>query len=904
WQVLLHELELLADPPAAAAASVLSQHPASSSAAAAPADKAGGFNNATANSTNPRNSNSGNTASGSSSDTTNRTATDNIANGFTNASSPVLLSMLESLDDVSLLLAEDLLDRMSQHWRQRLKQQQQQEQQQDQDQEPQQQHAQTAGRQQNQESEPQSEQGQQGQPAGQQEAAAALLKGDDGDGDSGGTSSSGASAKSSSTSTTTTTSSSDSVNGRRGRQLLQDPQVSANYANAFRLVFGNFFDLVGGALRYLALLAGEANLALLNLRWIRDLSYLASAPLDNIVNSNWLPLPGDNNELRALLTTALNDYCAPELVAPTQLRLGEFRGPIFSLAITPAVCPIRVDADSGRRSINWDNCIPARLTILLTPNTYSTPRYTAPSYRGQSCRYSRAFGTDFIFSEGGGTTSFTFRTSARQLDIVPVLNQYFFQARFSRFNAENTALFNVTGGPSLARNSFAAPAPGSGTNTAIVFRAANETTTASTSTSASRSWASEPTDGGGVAADTGDLEAIRDEPPEVYDRAASSGVRQQGMGLAAAGQQQQEGWKQRQEGGGLERGSVLGSQEQRQQQQQQAEGHRSPPLATAPAAAAAAPAADAAAPAADAEESAAQPPPTLSPPAPGPPPQQLQPVSPFGLPQLPLPLPAESPAANASGYGSWDGVLPYMARSRTQSQQVGSTQVKQPLQQQQHQPPRHSGNVPAHDRPMTPLPPPPPPPPYGGGQLTSDVITDAVVPYNRHHRAVPAVLTSPPPPPLLRLTTPPSLASAPASALLPPPPQPQPPLVAAESSTPPPSAAAASGGDGQQDRILPYIPGTISSRAHQSLSASSLPSSRLTEAEADVGPGTQKGEGDARGAGAGAGKDGSLTTEAVELYEVTHNRRSPHPPPPPPAAAATLRSPPSVPPPKRRGSEP
>ncbi|PNW80474.1 hypothetical protein CHLRE_07g319002v5 [Chlamydomonas reinhardtii] len=259
--------------------------------------------------------------------------------------------------------------------------------------------------------------------------------------------------------------------GHGRRRLHQTgPVGSGNYANAFRLVFGNFFDLVGGAGRYLATLAAEANLLLLNLPWIRDLAYLATAPLDNLVNSNPLPLPQSNAQLRALLVTALNAYCTPEVTTPPALLLGSYKGPTLSLAIQPAVCPVQVDLETGKRSIQWDACTPARLSITLTPATYTGKYYSAGRYAGKACRYSRVLGTDVTLRLGGGSTATTLRSSARQLDIVPVLNQFFFRGLFSAFVADNIATRNITGGPVLQASSVAAPAPGAGTNGAVVFR--------------------------------------------------------------------------------------------------------------------------------------------------------------------------------------------------------------------------------------------------------------------------------------------------------------------------------------------------------------------------------------------------------------------------------------------------
>ncbi|PNH00253.1 hypothetical protein TSOC_013934 [Tetrabaena socialis] len=239
-------------------------------------------------------------------------------------------------------------------------------------------------------------------------------------------------------------------------QLRTVPLPPNQYANAFRLIFGNFFDLVGGARRYIATLAAEARALLLNLNWIRDLAYLVDAPFDNL--------------LRALLRTAVNDYCTPEATIPSQLLLGEYRGPTFTLALTPASCPVAVDEETGRRSLDWAACVPARLVITITPGESRV--LGLRHLRGKSCKYTRRFGTDATFKYAGGTSSYTFRASARQLDILPVLNQFFLRGQFSPFTADNLVTANITGGPVLQNSDVSAPAPGNGSDTAVVLRSA------------------------------------------------------------------------------------------------------------------------------------------------------------------------------------------------------------------------------------------------------------------------------------------------------------------------------------------------------------------------------------------------------------------------------------------------
>ena len=66
---------------------------------------------------------------------------------------------------------------------------------------------------------------------------------------------------------------------------------------------------------------------------------------------------------------------------------------------------------------------------LAPAATYTGKYYSAGRYAGKACRYSRVLGTDVTLRLGGGSTATTLRSSARQLDIVPVLNQFFFRVR-------------------------------------------------------------------------------------------------------------------------------------------------------------------------------------------------------------------------------------------------------------------------------------------------------------------------------------------------------------------------------------------------------------------------------------------------------------------------------------------
>ncbi|GLC60990.1 hypothetical protein PLESTB_001703400 [Pleodorina starrii] len=379
-----------------------------------------------------------------------------------------------SLDEIGLVIAEDIVQRMSRHWQQ-------------QQQQPQPEDATTP-------SGPEAEAGTGSAAEAEAEAEAGVVAGSRGDPDAftaattapalgGGA----AAAPANAAPNPEADAGAGGMNGdwaaagdlgaRRGRGLLQNgagTSGNAMYANAFRLVFGNFFDFVEGARRFIATLAAEAELLLINVDWIRDLAFLATAPLDNVINSNWLPLPRSIDQLRTLLQTAINDYCTPESVVPSQLRLGTFTGPTFALELSPASCPVKVDMKTGRRSIDWDKCKPAQLVITITPATYIGKYYTAPVYTGKSCKYSRGFGTDQSYSVGGGTNSYTFRRSARQLDITPVLNQFFLRGQFSPFVADNLRFGNVTGGPIVEVTSTSGPTTANGSNAAFVFRSPQE----------------------------------------------------------------------------------------------------------------------------------------------------------------------------------------------------------------------------------------------------------------------------------------------------------------------------------------------------------------------------------------------------------------------------------------------
>lgn len=61
--------------------------------------------------------------------------------------------------------------------------------------------------------------------------------------------------------------------------------------------------------RYVGTLAAQAASALLNVNWIRDLTYLAESPINNAINSNYFPLPQTDAQLRALFNNVITQYC-------------------------------------------------------------------------------------------------------------------------------------------------------------------------------------------------------------------------------------------------------------------------------------------------------------------------------------------------------------------------------------------------------------------------------------------------------------------------------------------------------------------------------------------------------------------------------------------------------------------
>lgn len=60
---------------------------------------------------------------------------------------------------------------------------------------------------------------------------------------------------------------------------------------------------------------------------------------------------------------------------------------------------------------------------------FSGPQITPATYEEKACRYEFWFGSDVTTSLGGGISVYSFRRSARGVDLVPVVNQFSVRAR-------------------------------------------------------------------------------------------------------------------------------------------------------------------------------------------------------------------------------------------------------------------------------------------------------------------------------------------------------------------------------------------------------------------------------------------------------------------------------------------
>ena len=59
--------------------------------------------------------------------------------------------------------------------------------------------------------------------------------------------------------------------------------------------------------RFIGTLAAQAASALIGVNWIRDLAYLAESPINNVINSNFFPLPQTDDQLRALFNNVIRE---------------------------------------------------------------------------------------------------------------------------------------------------------------------------------------------------------------------------------------------------------------------------------------------------------------------------------------------------------------------------------------------------------------------------------------------------------------------------------------------------------------------------------------------------------------------------------------------------------------------
>ncbi|KAL6752047.1 hypothetical protein V8C86DRAFT_2764252 [Haematococcus lacustris] len=242
-------------------------------------------------------------------------------------------------------------------------------------------------------------------------------------------------------------------------------------AQAYRLIFGNFLDLLGGGGRYAATILANLGATLLNTRLVSEAATLLEGPLNNLVNANWFPIPQSNAAALALLISVLKGYCTLQAVTGPSVVLGSYVAPSFTVALQPSTCPIIADPGTGRRSVNWAACTPAALQITTTPWLFNAPFVSGTAFAGGFCRYQAFAGSDQSYTLGGGTAGFTLRRSSQGLQITPVVNQFNLAATFVPYvfpNAPYPATpargpTTTAGGPDTDYNLIGGSTPGTGT---------------------------------------------------------------------------------------------------------------------------------------------------------------------------------------------------------------------------------------------------------------------------------------------------------------------------------------------------------------------------------------------------------------------------------------------------------
>jgi hypothetical protein len=253
------------------------------------------------------------------------------------------------------------------------------------------------------------------------------------------------------------------------------------WAQSFQLAFSNIFDFfLRGGLGFLVPIIGDSLAPLRRYNWVRDTGMAIDAPVDNVINANYFPLPQTTDDLLALALRILAPFCAAERAVAGYQVLGALTGAVAELELVPWSCDVvPVSADDAakekktlfenllaakhkkhdddenappsstlgaRQKIAWDTCVPSRLVLRLKPATFSGPYFSAASYRAASCAFAQPFGVGSTFTLGLDAAAIALKLSRVGVDITPTIVQFEGSGRFFPWIAAEIAN-NSTAGP-------------------------------------------------------------------------------------------------------------------------------------------------------------------------------------------------------------------------------------------------------------------------------------------------------------------------------------------------------------------------------------------------------------------------------------------------------------------------
>lgn len=252
------------------------------------------------------------------------------------------------------------------------------------------------------------------------------------------------------------------------------------WAQSFQLIFSNIFDFfLRGGLGFLVPVIGDTLAPLRRYNWVRDLGMAIDAPIDNVINANYLPLPQTTDDLLALMLRLVAPFCAAERAVAGYQLLGALSGGVAELELVPWSCdvvPIPPDeAKSGqealfenlmagaaaekkkkrknktewrggedaapppppfpaslgaRQRVAWETCVPSRLVLRLRPATLTGPSLFPASYTGAACAFAQPFGFGSTFTLGLDAAAIALRLSRVGVDLTPTIVQFEGSGRF------------------------------------------------------------------------------------------------------------------------------------------------------------------------------------------------------------------------------------------------------------------------------------------------------------------------------------------------------------------------------------------------------------------------------------------------------------------------------------------